>query len=225
MSKSATNRPSADEGRARLIKMVHVARRELERAGKLDEPGYRDLLRLASRGRHESSADMSYSDLKSALQRLKRAGFTVRKATGTRTLTTSPDASKVRALWLFLHKLDVVKDPSEQALAAYVRRIAKVDDLRWANGHSLELIESLKKWAMRFLPAVIAGLRTEVICALQAEQLGIEQAEHLHRAQGCLMSGEGFDAHWHAWESLMMALQRPVAVEFAVLRREASHEP
>lgn len=224
MIKGAIKRPSADEGRARLIKTVHVARRDLERAGKLDEPGYRDLLRLASRGRHDSAADMSYTDLKSALQRLKRAGFTVRQAAGTRTLTTSPDASKVRALWLFLHKLEVVKDPSEQALAAYVRRIAKVDDLRWARGRTLEAIESLKKWAMRFLPAVIAGLRAEAIDALQANRLSVEQVEYLQRAQASLMAGDGFDAHWHAWEYLMTALQRPIAVEFAALR-EADHEP
>lgn len=123
---TTTQKPSTDAGRTRLIKLIHVARRDLERAGHLDEPGYRDILRAASDGRHDSAADMSYSDLKKAIERFKQAGFQTRKAIGDRSQTVNPDASKVRALWLFLHALDVVKDPSERALAAYVKLIARI---------------------------------------------------------------------------------------------------
>ena len=216
---TTTQKPSADAGRARLIKLIHVARRDLERAGRLDEPGYRDILRAASDGRHDSAADMSYSDLKKAMKRFKQAGFKTRKAVGDRTQTVNPDASKVRALWLFLHALGVVKDPSERALAAYVKRIAKVDDLRWARGSIIDaLIETLKKWAMRFLPAAVAALREEVIAAHRAKPLTPGQAELAMKAQEYLNRGQGFDMHWWAWECLMGALGRPVAADLAVLK-------
>ncbi|WOI47011.1 regulatory protein GemA [Acidovorax sp. BLS4] len=214
-------KPSADAGRARLIKLVHVARGDLERAGTLDEPGYREILRAASGGRHDSSAAMSYADLKAALERLKRAGFKVRKRTGSRPMTVNPDASKVRALWLFLHALGEVRDPSETALAAYVKRIANVDDLRWARGEAVEtLVETLKKWAMRRLPSAVAALRTEVIAAHRNSPLSPAQAELALQAQRYLNRGEGFDMHWWAWECLMEALQRPVAADLAALPRK-----
>ncbi|GKS85573.1 regulatory protein GemA [Acidovorax sp. SUPP1855] len=211
-------KPSADAGRARLIKLVHVARRDLERAGTLDEPGYRDILRAASGGRHDSAAAMSYADLKAALERLKRAGFKVRKPAGSRSMTVNPDASKVRALWLFLHALGAVRDPSEQALAAYVRRTVKVDDLRWARGEdSTLLIETLKKWAMRYLPAALEALRVDLVAAHKAQPLTEAQLERAKAAQQYLLRGEGFDMLWWAWEALMDALQRPVAGEVAAL--------
>lgn len=213
-----TTKPSADAGRARLITLIHVARRDLERAGHLDEPGYRDVLRIASNGRHDSAADMSYSDLKKAMEHFKRAGFQTRKAVGDRRQTVNPDASKVRALWLFLHVLGVVKNPSERALAAYVKRIAKVDDLRWARGSSIDsLIETLKKWAMRFLPAAVAALRDEVMAAHLAKPLTPDQTKLAMKAQEYLNRGQGFDMHWWAWESLMGALQRPISAELTVL--------
>ena len=213
-------KPSADAGRARLIKLIHVARRDLERAGHLDEPGYRDILRAASDGRHDSAANMSYSELKKAMERFKQAGFQTRKAAGDRTQTVNPDASKVRALWLFLHALGVVKDPSERALAAYVKRIAKVDDLRWARGRVIDtLIETLKKWAMRgALPAAVAKLREEVIAAHRARPLAPGQAELAMEAQEYLNRGQGFDMHWWAWECLMGALGRPIAADLAALK-------
>lgn len=217
--------PSAQAGRARLIKLIHVARRELERAGRLDEPGYRGLLRAASAGRHDSAADMSYTALKEALERLKRAGFQVRRAVGTRPLDTQPQASKARALWLFLHALGAVEDPGEQALAAYVKRIAKVDDLRWARGdRAYVVIESLKKWAMRFLPAAVEQLKRELVALAIAQPLTPEQAAQGNQAQRHLADGTGFDKHWWAWECLMHALGRPMAAELAALGRAPRHK-
>lgn len=216
---------SAKEGRARLIKLIHVARRELERAGRLDEPGYRGMLRAVSDGRHESAADLSYTQLKAALARLSAAGFQVRRGTGSRPLAVNPEASKARALWLFLHGLGVVRDPSEQALAAYVKSIAKVDDLRWARGDRTALvIETLKKWAMRYLPAVVADLKQELVDLSYARPLSVAQAELGNAAQFHLSKGQGFDKHWAAWECLMKALERPVAAELAALRNIAAKE-
>lgn len=217
MTTTTKTKPSAEDGRARLIKLIHVAWRELERAGTLDEPGYRDILRAASKGRHDSSGAMSYTDLKVALDRLKACGFTVRKAAGTRPMATFPEARKVRALWLFLHGLGLVKDPSEQALATYVRRIAKVDDLRWAHGdRTAEVIESLKAWAMRFLPAAVHSLRDQALAAGPGA-LSPDQIEHAMAAQEALQRGDGFDLHWQAWEHLMQALGRPISADLAAI--------
>ncbi len=217
-------KPSAAAGRARLIKLIHVARRDLERAGQLDEPGYRAILRAASEGRHDSSANMGYGALKVALARLEQAGFQLRKGQGTRPLSKTPENSKARALWLFLHVLGAVKDPSEKALAAYVRRIAKVDDLRFARGDRIvQVIESLKEWAMRFLPAAVAALKVRVVEAYDAGTLTPEQIEHALAAQTMMQRGEGFDVHWWAWESLTMALEGAIPATLADMpRREGS---
>lgn len=213
-------KPSAAAGRARLIKIIHVARRDLERAGHLDEPGYREILRAASNGRYESTADMNYPALKEALTRFEKAGFRVRSTAKARPVSASPEDAKVRALWLFLHALGIVNDPSEQALTAYVKRIAKVDDMRWTRGMRTDLstpryrtellIETLKKWGMRYLPAAVAGLFTEAVEAARAGQLSQDQAALVLKAQSTLLDGQGFDKHWDAWEYLMNALGRPI---------------
>lgn len=203
----ATN-TQGQQVRNRYIKLIHVARREL----RLDEPTYRTI--LASAGKADSTADMGVPALMAVLERLKKAGFKVRPKAGDRSQTINPDASKVRALWLFLHALGVVNDPSEQALAAYVKRIAKVDDLRWVHGSVTDtLIETLKKWVMRFLPAAVAALRQEVVQMHRANPLSAAQIERVEYAQLCLHRGQGFDMHWWAWEALMQVLGRPVAGE------------
>ena len=203
----ATNAQS-QQVRNRYIKLIHVARRELC----LDEPTYRTI--LASAGKADSTADMGVPALMAVLERLKKSGFKVRPKAGDRSQTINPDASKVRALWLFLHALGVVEDPSEMALATYTKRIAKVDDLRWARGDALTaLIETLKKWAMRFLPAAVAALRQEVVRMHQANPLSAAQIECVEAAQKYLANGQGFDMHWLAWEALMQVLGRPVAGE------------
>ncbi len=223
-----TQKPSTDAGRARLIKLIHVARRELERAGRLDEPGYREMLRAASNGHHDSTANMGYTDLKAALDHFKRAGFQVSRGASAAPLAVAPMDSKVRALWLFLHALGVVKDPSEKALRAYVLRISKVDALQWAHGVRRDLptardrkellIETLKKWAMRFLPGAVKRLCEEVAVLHRATPLSGPDLERLQAAWNCLGQQRGFDMHWAAWEDLTKLLQRPIPAELAALK-------
>lgn len=212
---TTTTKPSVDAGRARLIKLIHVARRELERSGRLDEPGYREVLRAASRGKQDSTATMNYSELKAALERLKGMGFQVRRTksggTGDRALTVTPSASKVRALWLFLHVLGEVRDPSERALATYVKRIAHVDDLRWASADVDTLVETLKKWAMRRLPVAVAELKAKVSQASSAGALTPEQLALATDGYQALVRGQGFDCYLDAWTCLRGALNLPVA--------------
>ena len=216
----SADRPAdrADALRQRLIRLIHVARREL----RLDEPTYRTVLQAA--GGAESTTAMNPRQLQAVLDRLKQAGFKVRAPSGPQSsaLTSSaraaPDrrqdtrreALKVRALWLFLHHLGAVRDPSERALAAYVRRIGKVDDMHWADGdRMLALIETLKKWAMRYLPAAVATLMAEVAEQHRRQPLDAEQAQDAERAHS-LLTWQGFDAHWEAFELLHRVLGRPL---------------
>lgn len=199
--------------RARLVKIIHVGRRELN----MDEATYRQMLRTA--GKADSTTDMEMPALLDVLDHLKKRGFQIRsKAAGARPLTVNPDASKVRALWLFLHALGAVRDPSEAALATYVKRIAKVDDLRWARDDAVtELIETLKKWAMRYLPEAVAKLRAEAVAAHRRQPFTAAQHELCECAAGYLRMGQGFDMHWWAWEALQEALGQVVPVDIQVL--------
>ncbi|MFN3494211.1 MAG: phage protein GemA/Gp16 family protein, partial [Hydrogenophaga sp.] len=56
-----------------------------------------------------------------------------------------------RAMWLTLHAIGQVRDPSEAALLAYTRRQCKVDRLEWVED-PIPLIESLKARLLRSLP-------------------------------------------------------------------------
>lgn len=208
--------------RLRLIKLIHVARRELEREGRMDEPTYRTMLRTA--GGADSTAKMGVPALMRVLEQAKKSGFKIRSKAVDRRQDTSPEARKVRALWLFLHELGVVKDPSERALATYVKRIAKVDDMHWAQGEAmLSLIETLKKWAMRFLPAAVAALAREARILAAAQQLKTEQLAACQQAHDLVAGEETFDRHWTAWEMLTTVVGRfvPPAVS-AALKEKAS---
>jgi len=201
MSKHAQ---AAGDRRATLIKLIHVAKRELQ----LDDDTYRTLLRTASGGL-ASTAEMNVSQLEAVLEQAKRSGFVVRSGTDKpRRLDRSPEARKVRALWLFLHHLGVVRDPSEAALAKYCKRIAKVDTLQWASQRQMStLTETLKKWAMRpaVLPQTLVALHDAVLAqpdlAAHADKL-----QALNQAAECLQRGQGFDAHLAAWRCLSRAL-------------------
>ena len=190
--------------RQRLIRLIHVAKRDLS----LDDDTYRSI--LLRFGRKESSSDLTVPELEQVLEHLKRSGFKVRskgkpakpkavKAKPSRPLAQDAESKKIRALWLFLHELGAVKNPSEEALAAYVKRIAGVDALQWISGEQAErLIETMKKWAMRFLPDAIKALVPRV-----AElPLSDEDRGQLNALLNKAFSRLTFDPMHSAWESL-----------------------
>lgn len=194
--------------RNRLIKLIQVARRDLG----LDEPNYRGI--LFAQGGNESLAAMPIDGMQKVLDYLKAQGFKVRKTRTDRKQATGIDASKVRALWLFLHELGAVRDPSEAALTAYVKRIVKVDDVQWMrSGRRVEtVIESQKKWAMRYLPAAVATLKEEVRERYHKGLLNEEQTGCAARGFERSTQGEGFDVQWEAWENLRTAAGRPFPI-------------
>ena len=146
-----------DPRRARLIKLIHVARRELA----MEDDSYRQMLAaIPALGGRTSSADVGIRGLELILDQLKAKGFKVRvKApralpvatnSDTRPLADSAQSKMIRGLWLELHAIGAVRDPSEKALAAYVCRIAKIDALQWLDiADAKKVIETLKKWRTR----------------------------------------------------------------------------
>lgn len=205
------------EYRNSLIRLIQVARRDLS----LDEPNYRAI--LFAQGGNESLAAMPIDGMKKVLDYLKAQGFKVRKTQTDRKQATGKDAAKVRALWLFLHELGAVRDPSEAALTAYVKRIAKVDDVQWmrgvrrvdsgtrpmVKGREELVIETLKKWAMRFLPNAVATLKTEVRERYDNGLLSPAQLDCAARGFDRQLNGYSFDLYWEVWENLRTAAGRP----------------
>ncbi|MEG1971349.1 MAG: regulatory protein GemA [Burkholderiaceae bacterium] len=147
-----TFKPSPN--RSRLVKLIHVAKRDLA----LDDETYRALLQRVTR--QTSTSQCSEGQLERVIAEFKRLGFKVQQKVPAgapkrpQPLAHDPDSRKIRALWLFMHEIGVVRDPSEAALTAYVKRIAHVDSLHWLRNPD-PVIEGLKFWAARELPAIL----------------------------------------------------------------------
>lgn len=186
--------------RNRLIRLIHVGRRELRMA---DET-YRDIVARHAHGK-TSSADCTVPELERIVTHLKQAGFKVRKPASkrpaeTRPLVTEPEARKLRALWLLMHRIGAVRDPSERALAAYARRTVGVDDLRWAGPNMYKLIEGLKAWAARHLPdAIRLRIAAHKTAGRIPSRIGLGAILN-HVAP--TLTPETFDALHRAWEWL-----------------------
>ena len=144
---TAVQTPSA-AGRKGMLSKIHIAKKEL----KLTRDSYEDLLeRITGR---RSAADCSNAQLDNVLTEFRRLGFRSkpkRKRAGrTRPLADQPMARKVRALWLSLWNLAEVEDPSEDALAAFVKRQTGLDDTRFLRvDDANKVIEALKAWCDR----------------------------------------------------------------------------
>ena len=211
--KSAARTAANQDARQRLIRLIHVGKRELG----LDDETYRAL--LMGSVQKDSTSAMSVPELERVLERMKRSGFKVRVKSARppaqsrpgRPLAQYPEARKVRALWLFLHQLGAVKNPSEEALAAYVKRIAKVDALQWTNGNQTEaLIETLKKWAMRYLPGQVREMAQTLSEAIKTGSVTLsdEELTGLRSTVGLAQTRQTFDPMQTAWDALKTALDK-----------------
>lgn len=135
--------------RTAMLAKIHVAKKDLA----LTDDTYRAL--LARMTKHESAARCSDEQLDKVLGEFQRLGWRPKarkapKRAGKRPLATGDQARKVRALWLSLYHLGVVRSPEEAAIAAYARRVAKVDALQWMSPEQGNLvIEGLKDWCER----------------------------------------------------------------------------
>jgi phage gp16-like protein len=139
--------------RAGLIGKIHVAKKQLG----LDDDTYRAVLRRVT-GK-DSSSGCSISELEDVKAEMVYLGFkpvkTAHPRAGKRPLADGETATKLRALWISGYHLAVVNDPSEAALAAFVKRATGgkkrgVDALQWMTADDArKAIEALKAWLTR----------------------------------------------------------------------------
>lgn len=131
--------------RLRLIRLIHVARRDLA----MPDDSYRNIVAQVASGK-TSSGDCDVDELEAVLKHLKACGFKVKPKAGGRPLADDGQSRKMRALWLALHDAGKVRDPSEAALAAFCRRHTGVEALQWLTAaQASRLIEHLKQWLAR----------------------------------------------------------------------------
>ncbi|STO57602.1 gp16 family protein [Grimontia hollisae] len=143
------------EQRTRLIKLIHIGKRELG----LDDETYRALLQRET-GK-DSCKSMLNNELDTVLRVMERKGFKRKVTQSKKRLSPKtqgkPDVtSKVRALWITMAKEGIIRDGSEASLDAYVRRMTKqqngsgVDYVAWCTTEQAHhILESLKKWRIR----------------------------------------------------------------------------
>lgn len=166
--------------RRSLLGKVHLAAKEL----RLEGDSYVDLL-FGVTGK-SSARDCSDAELVAVVERMKALGWkpaAPKGRSGSRP-ADHPSAMKARALWISLHHLGAIDNPSEMALEAFARRQLKVERLQWANQReTFRLIEALKAIAERHgwsqstdglaIAAVPFQLRRRLLDCLMAELRGI----------------------------------------------------
>ena len=129
--------------RRSMLGKIHIAKKQLA----MDDDEYRQLL-FEETGL-ASASKCSEAQLTRVIDRLKGLGFKPLPKAGAKA-AQHPMARKARALWISLHHLGVVHNPSEQALEAFATRQLKCERLSWANqGQAFKLIEALKAMAVR----------------------------------------------------------------------------
>jgi len=142
--------------RTRLIRLIHVGRRELG----MDDDSYRAMLaNTPTLEGATSSKDLTIPKLKVVLELLKKKGFKVvpkspkstwKPVRSTKNMADDAQSKLIRHLWLRLHEVGAVRDPSEAALGKFVCRMVKIEALQWLdNRQASRVIENLKKWLNR----------------------------------------------------------------------------
>lgn len=129
--------------RNRKLARVHIAKKELG----LDDDDYRAALR--SLFGKESAKHLSDAELDALIAHFVDHGWDG-QGRRRRRRAQDPQSRKIRALWLRLHDAGAVRDPSEQALGAFARRMTGKQSLWWlAPDEKSKLIEELKQWLAR----------------------------------------------------------------------------
>ncbi len=131
--------------KSKYIKLIHIAKKQLN----LDDDIYRHL--LTSETKKTSTKDMTVWELEKVIKNLKTKGFKVRSNSRKEKITAAePMHKKIRSLWLTLAERGAVKNRSEKALNAYIKRITGVELMNWlSDSESVKVIETLKKWLSR----------------------------------------------------------------------------
>lgn len=160
------------------IKAIHT----LARKAGLDEASRRDVIAAASGGKR-SAADLTAVEAGAVIDRLRglSEGAKAPLPAGAMRID-GPYAGIIRALWLSAYNLGLVEDRTDRALAAFVRRQAKVDHPSWLREpqHASAVIDALRGWMAREAGVVWPPSRRgadgkEAVIAAQCARLGIER--------------------------------------------------
>ncbi|WP_285907982.1 regulatory protein GemA [Pseudodesulfovibrio pelocollis] len=133
------------QARRGMIAKIKIGQKQL---GMTDD-AYRDM--LADRYDKDSAAKLSYRELVDLVAHMEALGaqFTSKQAPKSQQIR-DPQSRLIRSLWLQLHEAGLVRDPSEAAIAAYVKRQTGVESLAWLSSpQASSVIESLKQWLAR----------------------------------------------------------------------------
>ncbi|MFB2539046.1 MULTISPECIES: gp16 family protein [unclassified Acinetobacter] len=136
--------------KSKLIQLIHIAKSQLA----LDDETYRAML-YNNTGK-ESCKTMTIGELKKVLGDLRLKGFKSTSPNQAGTLAQADDnqSKLIRHLWLSLHELGAVRNPSEIALARYVERQTGVSALQFlSTERASKVIEALKQWQQRVIKA------------------------------------------------------------------------
>lgn len=126
------------------LAQIHIAKAQLA----MDDDSYRAMLKRVAGA--DSAKELPDWKLDNVIKELKRLGFKSAVTKQNRTLADDAQSSMIRGLWLELSDMGVVRNRSEEALARYVKRMAKVDALQWlSTKQASNIIESLKAWIER----------------------------------------------------------------------------
>ena len=142
-----------DPYRRSLYGKIEIAKKALG----LDDDAYRDVLQRLFGKR--SRTQLGNAQLVDLVEHFKSLGFRpIRKAparAGGRPLADGALQGKIRALWISLHHLGAVREPSEKALVAFCKRVTGgrtrgIDALQWLTPDAaIKAIEALKAMAAR----------------------------------------------------------------------------
>ncbi|HEY9081322.1 regulatory protein GemA [Magnetovibrio sp.] len=150
---SAARKIKTTGARKGMIAKIKIGQKQL---GWSDEI-YRDVLDV--RYDKSSATQLTIAELEDLLDHLKRQGFKPTKKAparaGRRPLADGEMQGKMRALWIALYHLGVVREPAEQALVNFAKRVTGgrergVAALQWLDiEQSDKVIEALKAMANR----------------------------------------------------------------------------
>lgn len=125
------------------LKAIHAKRRQMG----LDDDSYRALL-MSVTGKG-SSAAMSERERRAVLDEMDRRGAP--KSTTRRDRASGRYAGKLQALWIAAYNLGIVRDKTDAAMLAFVKRQTGLDHSRFLRepADASRAIEALKDWMRR----------------------------------------------------------------------------
>ena len=139
------------ENRTRDLAQIHCLKRDLA----LEQEAYEDCCGQVVAGTC-SSISFDAAQRRALIALLQRRKGPHKPQRPTRSKKTRlprnarPQYRKIVALWITLGHEGVIRDPSDQALQTYIKRMTGVDHLRWLDiEQASTVIESLKQWQAR----------------------------------------------------------------------------